>query len=120
MTTDLKMTLGAKVRAAREIRGLSQEQLAEAIGRTPETISNIERGKTMPGTGTLHALCAALSVEWTDLLSELETRSSADRIGTEFRILQMVRALPQEDLEIVEKTAEALFKRIARPPAGGQ
>jgi transcriptional regulator with XRE-family HTH domain len=37
-----------KLRDAREGEGLSQEELAEAVGITPQTISDWEQGHTTP------------------------------------------------------------------------
>ena len=52
MANNLKTYLGAKVREARHAKGLTQEQLAERIEKTVETVSNIERGHTFTGPKT--------------------------------------------------------------------
>lgn len=39
---------GARIRALREARGLTQEQLASALGVGQRTIGNWERGDTIP------------------------------------------------------------------------
>jgi len=54
---------GRRVKALRRTEGLSQEQLAEAIDRTVETVSNIERGKTSTGLDVVYAIAKALKVE---------------------------------------------------------
>ncbi len=43
-TSDQNTRIGQRVRAAREMAGLSQDELARVIGRTPSAISNYERG----------------------------------------------------------------------------
>lgn len=43
-TDDLKRRFGGRVQALREGAGLTQEQLAEKIDRSVDTVSNIERG----------------------------------------------------------------------------
>ena len=48
MSNSLKRFIGARVQAARKRARLSQEALAGSVGRTPESISNIERGKQLP------------------------------------------------------------------------
>ncbi|MFR7844190.1 MAG: helix-turn-helix domain-containing protein [Gallintestinimicrobium sp.] len=42
--------LGEQIKRCREKRGFTQEQLAEKIGVSIETISSIERGIKMPKT----------------------------------------------------------------------
>lgn len=41
-------TLGARIRAARERRRWSQEELAQQIGTSPRSVGNWERGATHP------------------------------------------------------------------------
>lgn len=66
----LKAVIGANIKALRERHGMNQEQLGEAIGRTWQSISLIERGKTLPPLTTLGALATTLGVAPSDLLSE--------------------------------------------------
>jgi transcriptional regulator with XRE-family HTH domain len=46
----------------RRHRGLTQEGLADLIGRTAETVSMLERGETTPKLETLIRLSASLSI----------------------------------------------------------
>jgi transcriptional regulator with XRE-family HTH domain len=57
---DLKSHIGIRVRSARRRSGLTQERLAEVVAKTVETISNIERGHTLTGLGTLERIAKAL------------------------------------------------------------
>ena len=52
--------MGKRVRAARKEAGLSQEELAEIVGRRQATISDIERGKKEMGLSTLILVATAL------------------------------------------------------------
>lgn len=56
-----------KIKALRKMRGLTQFELAEAIERSAETISQIERGKFFPGFETIKLLSEALEVPIEDL-----------------------------------------------------
>jgi tetratricopeptide (TPR) repeat protein len=58
-------SLGDLLRQHRERLGWSQEELAERIepAVSPNTISNLERGRTRPYRHTLAALCVALGVD---------------------------------------------------------
>lgn len=56
-------TLGERLREARLLKGLSQEQLARACGVWQSAINKIERGATeRPGAGLLISISSALDV----------------------------------------------------------
>ena len=52
----------------RSYRGMTQKQLAEAVGITPLYLSQIERGTRTGSVATLKAIANALHVELDDLL----------------------------------------------------
>jgi len=58
-----KYTLGSKLRAAREERGLSQRELAQLASLSTNAISLIERDENSPSVSTLQSLATALSVK---------------------------------------------------------
>jgi len=60
--SSLQTAVGENVRRLRTIRGLTQSALAEAIGRSTDLVSRIERGDTAPSFGTIEKLCAAFGV----------------------------------------------------------
>lgn len=60
-------TLGSRLRAAREKRGMSLRGLASAIGVSPSLLSQVETGRTKPSVSTLYALVSELDTS-TDLL----------------------------------------------------
>lgn len=76
--------IGPRVRAARESRGLSVRQLAQASGRSASSISQIERGLVNPRVDTLMALAIPLGMTVAQLLSADDTLLApvrkADRI----------------------------------------
>lgn len=57
------VSLGARLRALRQERGLPQRVLAERAGVSPNAISLIERDETSPSVATLQRLAAALDVK---------------------------------------------------------
>ena len=59
----IKQLLGAKIKALRNKRGLTQEYCAEKIGLSPRSVSFIENGKTYPAPETLAAICDVLKIE---------------------------------------------------------
>lgn len=66
MTNAVPRTFGTRLRACRERAGLSQEQVAEAIGVHLMTVSRYERGRQDPSTRVLVALSALfdVSIDW--------------------------------------------------------
>lgn len=56
------MTLGEKLQALRRARGLSQEQLALALGVSRQAISKWENGESAPDLDRLRVLCAYFGV----------------------------------------------------------
>ena len=66
---------GNRLRALRKKSGLTQEQLAEAIGVNPITISWWENDKYLPKTQSIKALAKALGVSEADLLNDAPKHS---------------------------------------------
>ena len=61
--------LGERVRKLRKKKGITQEKLAELIGRDPRTIVALEAGKRNPTLKTIQKIAKALKVKSTDILS---------------------------------------------------
>ena len=62
--------IGANIRRARVRRKLTQDDLAQTVHTTRQTISNYETGRSHPDGETLQRLADALGVELTELLDE--------------------------------------------------
>ena len=62
--------LGKRIQSARREAGLSQEQLAEAIGKSPSAVSTIETGKRGASLETLIRIANALQVSADYLLAD--------------------------------------------------
>jgi transcriptional regulator with XRE-family HTH domain len=54
--------LGGRLRELREAAGLTQQQVADAVGCSWQAVSRWERDKREPGWSQVIALCAALGV----------------------------------------------------------
>jgi transcriptional regulator with XRE-family HTH domain len=68
---DLVVLLGRNIRACREARGLTQEQLALDAGMKRSYVSELERGLRNPTVRALGRLAGALAVEPVELLKPL-------------------------------------------------
>lgn len=64
---DVQKVFGRRVKALLRGRGLSQEQLSEAISRSPDTVSNIERGFAATRLSTAAEIARVLGVRLADL-----------------------------------------------------
>ena len=65
----LRRQLGRAIRAHRDARGLTQEQLAEAVGMSTEWMSQLERGIGTPSIESLVRLAGALGTDAPGLLA---------------------------------------------------
>lgn len=110
MATDLKKTLGARVRASRLAQGLTQEQLAERIEKSVQTVSAIERGVYLAGVDTLLDLAKALETPLHILLAETQT-ASLRREEKEFEALLLIRSLSERDIDVAIAQLRALADR---------
>lgn len=113
MTFDLKKSIGLKVRTARQREKLTQEELGARIGRTPESISNIERGLQSPSIETLVELGQALGIPASELLEGIEpvdAQRSPRRIELELRLRDIARSLSDRALAVAVAQTDALLR----------
>lgn len=100
----LRDRLGKALRAARQARKITQNQLAELVETDPETISRFERGATLPSLLRLLDLAEALHVTVASLLG-----AASPRAEDEWEDLRLsVAKLALKDREL----AAALLKTI--------
>jgi|SRR5579862_434737 len=71
--SEWKLALGESVRRVRVTRNMSQEELADLIGATAGTISEIERGITTPSVATAWNMADKLSVSIDALVGRAES-----------------------------------------------
>lgn len=82
---------GQKIKRLRKAKGLSQEELAAAINKTVDTVSNIERGISLPRLESVYDLAGVLGVP-----------------VYEFFYLQDIDAREKEHIVLIEKIAKKL------------
>jgi transcriptional regulator with XRE-family HTH domain len=81
-TTGPKWAFGKVLRDAREGKGLSQEQLAEAAGLDRSFISLVERGIQTPNIVVLLKIAEVLNVSAAELISKTESAMRKARQST--------------------------------------
>ena len=89
--------IGWKLRTMRHRSGLSQEQLAEQVGVTPQQIQKYESGQSKLNTDRLQQIAQALSVPAQFFFTEPDEALPLD--VTEKVLLQAFRSIPTKDLQ---------------------
>lgn len=112
MALKLEQQIGVRVRLARKAQNLTQDELAIRIDKTVETVSNIERGKTLPSLLTLYELAHVLRVPLIELIDvkERQTDASLRRAEAEYRLRDLAAQLSDSGLDQVIGHAELVLK----------
>lgn len=105
--------VGARIRAIRRHRGLTQAALAARIGRSTNALSALERGLTRPGLDLLHRLAAGLGVPVRDLFAPPgeDGRPPAEMVG---EMLDSARTLPPGELALAAGIVALIARRHGR------
>jgi transcriptional regulator with XRE-family HTH domain len=98
----------SRLAEVRERRGLTQAELAGAIGVEPAQISNIERGYRSPSIETAVALAEHLDVSLDFLLDR--QKSSAVRNLVVERLVRIGERLTEQEVEVLARIANDLVK----------
>ncbi len=99
--------IGLRVRAHRLERRLTQEQLAAMVGRSVETISNLERGISLPNEATLRRLARSLDVALEDLFVE-RSAAASNRPIEFFRATELLKMMDEKQLRLAYKVLKAI------------
>jgi transcriptional regulator with XRE-family HTH domain len=104
--------IGERIRAARQERGWTQEQLAEAVGVSRSAVAQWETGRAGQLTGNLSRIAEVLSVGIEHLTHGREKRANLQAgSGDELALLRLYRECPPEDRQLLLRTARRLAKR---------
>ena len=98
-----------RLRAARELRKLSQGDLATKTGFQPSAISHFETGNRSPSFDSLKRLADALSVTTDYLLGRTDQAALAG--PTAGRLFRHAEQFSEDDLNALESMAEVLARK---------
>jgi transcriptional regulator with XRE-family HTH domain len=107
-TTDI---FQERLKHARDLRGLSQTQLATNAGLPASSVSHFESGSRKPSFDNLKRLAGALSVTTDYLLGRSDVPDASGAVG---RLHRDQHKLSSEDLKLTEQFVEMLLKRDAK------
>ena len=105
ITMYLTMSLPERLIALRKERGLTQQQMAEAIGIHVNSLKKYESGQAQPSLDVLKKIALALHVSSDFLLFEHE-RGPSNELALQF---EAVSQLPPEERGVVMEVLESLI-----------
>lgn len=97
-----------RLKSARELRGLTNTELAEKSSLPASSISHFEAGARKPSFDSLKRLAVALDVTTDYLLGRSATPDASDTTG---RIHRDIHKLSADNLKLTEDFIDLLLKR---------
>ena len=108
---EIRRAFGQRVQSLRKVRGWTQEKLAQEIGKSVDTISNIERGFSSTRIETVVAIAMALGTTLSDLF-DFQAVPPAEREARRLtnELLEVLRPLDAPTIEAITAQAEILLR----------
>ena len=104
----LQQELGRHVRRHRERVGMSQVDLAEAIGRSVQMIGRIERGKSAPSFATLEEIARVLKTPVQDFFGPKELDRADAGMN---RIMHQLSKLKPDEIVWIDQVIATALRR---------
>lgn len=105
---DLLRRTGYRVAEARRARGFSQEQLAEAIGIQPVTLSRLETGHRALTLTKLEKISSALNVALSALLDDTQPLPDPELRADQLEVLRLWESLDEGGKDAVLRVLKKL------------
>jgi transcriptional regulator with XRE-family HTH domain len=99
-------TFGAHVKRLREVRRLTQEELAERSGLASDTIRRLEHQEFSPSLRTLRKVCKGLELSVAAMFNSFELDAQSEELA---RIHAMLLGRSPPELRLVEHMLSELF-----------
>jgi len=113
LVTSENATIAARIRARRLARGLTQAELAQAIGVSRSAVAQWETGRAGQVRANLARIGAALGVAAAYLLEGIEPVAAEN--ATELALLRLYRECREADRALLLTTARRLAAAAASP-----
>lgn len=106
--------VGLRLKAARVRAGMTQTDLADVVGLTRTSVTNIEAGRQSPGAYRLHLLAVAVHSTIQELLSEVPAVDATEVLGLPRRrpVLAQILAEAAETNRILRAMASRYGARV--------
>jgi len=101
-----------RLRAARELRDMSQSDLAEKAHLQPSAVSHFETGRRAPSFDNLKALSEALQVTTDYLLGRVDEPGVKGVVAD--KLFRHAENMSRDDLDTLTGFAEMLAKKAAQ------
>ena len=102
-----QILLGRRIRALRNMKDWTQEELGKRADVNYKFIGEIERGRQNPSLNVLYKIAAAMEVELPELF-RFEHEIS-DRKEMELQLINIIRSLSNEDLSRILLVLRTLY-----------
>ena len=108
------MSIGSKVRQYRDIKRLSQNELAFKAKVSQSTISSLESDKSIPNSAMLHRIAKELEVDINDLLKDYNIiQNNSDRaIGNIHSQVTINNHFPENMMNVLLSNQEKITSLI--------
>lgn len=104
METYNRLEVGERIRTKRILLGLTQEKLAEKIGRVPKYCADIERGQCGMSIETMLAFAKTLNMSLDYLILGVTTEDNTDKNTDELSaLIDMLANCPKEKLDYAKQ-----------------
>ena len=101
-----------RLRAARQLRGFSQSELADKAGLQPSAVSHFETGRCAPSFDNLKVLSDALQVTTDYLLGRVDHPNLTGPVANQ--LFRHAEKMTESDLDTLTSFAEMLAKKAAK------
>jgi Predicted transcription factor, homolog of eukaryotic MBF1 len=107
---ELAISVGKAIARQRQLRNLTQEEVAERLDIGMEAVSRMERGIVVPTIVRLAELAQIFDCELADLLRETSPRPTEQAVI----LSQQLSQLSSEDRQMVMEIMTSLMSRLIR------
>lgn len=97
-----QVRIGQFIAEKRKEQGLTQMQLAEALGITDRAVSKWETGKSLPDASIMLELCGLLKITVNDLLNGEVVSMEKYNAAMERNLLEMVKQKEEKDRQLLK------------------
>ncbi len=100
------MSLSARLVSLRKAKGMSQQQMADAIGLHVTQIKRYESGATQPSLEALKKIAVALGVSSDSLLFEENERGPDEDLRLQFDVISR---MPKKERQVIRELIDGMI-----------